>query len=163
MADTSAASLTSSYEGAPNVENYYVSPTGYTGNAFERIGDWFTGRDRAAEYEALQNMKYLQYQNDYNTWAENTYYQRRKADLEKAGLNPWLAVQDGLSGGTSIQSGSTSAAKMEKKSNPLSLLGSLLTSALKLGISVATLGIYSNVAKSAIAGNIAKASYYTRK
>lgn len=83
---------------------------------FDKYLNWGANKKKADNaYDAyLQN---LGYQNEwkatqsaraYEQWFADTQYQRMVRDLEKAGLNPWLAVQNGISG-----SGNTSATKAD--------------------------------------------------
>ena len=100
------------------------------GNVFERIGDWFNGRDRAAEYNAKAAALDKKYEQDNlaaaRGWAEymdSTQVQRRVKDIEAAGLNPWLAVQNGLSTSAGQSVGEGGSAKNYNKAkngdNPL--------------------------------------------
>lgn len=108
------------------------------------IADFFTGirsKERYVydEWKLANERAYEQAKlNDARQW-DSMKYQVATQDLLKAGLNPWLAVQSGLSGAgqftganaSTSSSSATSALKTDKgeKSNPIS---DLLTSALKI-------------------------------
>lgn len=126
----------------PKAADYYVDSRDYTGNVFERFGDWFSGRDRNAEYQSAQALMSAEYQDAYNKWLasrEDSQYQRMVKDLEKAGLNPWLAIQNGLtgSGSDAVSATKTSAVKLDKKTGLGDIMKDLLGSAIKLGMVLA--------------------------
>ena len=132
----------STYQGMPNSADYYISNTDYQANALERFGDWFTGRDRNADYQSAQQYAQMQYQDAYNKWLaqrEDSQIQRMVSDLKKAGLNPWLAVQNGFTGSNTeaVSPVKTSAVKIDKKTGIGDIFMALLTTALK----VATVGL----------------------
>lgn len=127
---------TISYDGMPNSSDYYVSNTGYEGNVLERFGDWITGRDRNADYQSAQQLAQMKYLDAYNRWLaqrEDSQIRRMVVDLKKAGLNPWLAVQNGFSGSNTeaVSPVKTSAVKLDKKTGLGDIFKSLLTTALK--------------------------------
>lgn len=81
--------------------------------------NFFTGNKAKYKAEYEKYLTDIANQNEYKAtqsaraWEEymaSTQYQRAVKDLEKAGLNPWLAVQSGVSG-----EGSSSSAKSEYK------------------------------------------------
>lgn len=114
---------------ALNPQNY--NPGSYnSGNFFERIGDWFSGNDRASNYQARVDELNRAYEQDNLTsaraWSEymdSTAVQRRMKDIEAAGLNPWLAIQSGInaSGASSVGEGGSAknSYKAKKGDNPL--------------------------------------------
>lgn len=117
------------------------------------VANWFTGdRDRIANmYDRYltENQRAYEQQNISNArkWEEyldSTKYQRMTKDLEAAGLNPWLALQNGV-GSSSVQPGSTSyntsAKKFEsKKSNASNVLSSIINTAIRVAAIVALKG-----------------------
>lgn len=94
------------------------------------------------EYDAY--LKNLENQNnaaqakwlaDYNAELDASKYQRAAADLQKAGLNPWLALQSGLNGSSTPLAESSSALSYRdhgKKENSKSAIATLLGTALKV-------------------------------
>lgn len=91
-----------------------------------------TENNRAYEQAMLKGAR------DYETWFDSTAVQRRIQDIKAAGLNPWLALQNGGIGanGTSSsasQPGSGSSAKSSGSNrNQLSSLAMLLVSTARL-------------------------------
>lgn len=66
--------------------------------------NYVTAINKANEQKALANAR------AYNEWYDSTKYQRLVADLKKAGLNPWLALNGGF-GTEAASSVSPSSAK----------------------------------------------------
>lgn len=106
---------------APSTAKSFDEVTGWNNRSwlekgFDKYFNYSAGKKKAENaYDAyLQNLGYenewkaTQSARAYETWFDNTKFQRLVEDLKKAGLNPWLAVQNGLSG-----SGNTSAAKAD--------------------------------------------------
>lgn len=119
----------------------------------ESMFNFFTGdRDRLrSQYDVYltNNQRAYEQQNIANArkWEEyldSTKYQRMSNDLEAAGLNPWLALQNGV-GSSSVQPGSTSystsSKKYEaKKSNASNVLSSIINTAIRVAAIVALKG-----------------------
>lgn len=96
-----------------------------------RYEEWKAQRDRAYERASINSAR------AWELYLDNTKHQREVADLKAAGLNPWLAVQNGLhssSAGSSTATGGKSSAKQSQGDN--SALGYLI---LALGKVIAAL------------------------
>jgi hypothetical protein len=99
-------------------QQYSADNYGITGNQnpYGIGGKWsnfWTGNADAARdaYQLLQDNLQRKYEQDtlqkareYEMYMSNTAYQRMAADLKAAGLNPWLAVQNGVSGSSNSAS-----------------------------------------------------------
>lgn len=139
-----------------NYNNQYTDTL--TGNVMEphdavsfgdKISDWLgithyhqdydkylSDKDKAYERAATQSAR------AWDEWFDSTSVQRRVADIEKAGLNPWLAIQSGLNiSGNSSTAGSGSSARSvhssKKDSNKLSQIAMAVMATAKL---IAVLG-----------------------
>ena len=83
--------------------------------------------DRAYERASIQSAR------AWSEYMDNTQYQRRVKDLEDAGLNPWLAVQSGISGTGAATVDTGGSAKHKTRSNQSSsALGMLLLALARL-------------------------------
>lgn len=83
--------------------------------------------DRAYERASINSAR------AWDEYMDSTQYQRRVHDLEKAGLNPWLAVQNGISGSGTPSSDIGGSAKHQTDSNQSSnALASIVMQIIKL-------------------------------
>lgn len=106
---------------------------------FDGLGNYFTGNlDYQRQLDMLNremsfNAAETQKQRDYAYQMDSSQYQRAVADLRKAGLNPYLAYNNGGNGVTAVtpaQVGSHSAGKSGQGFGALfSLLGAVLRGA----------------------------------
>lgn len=107
-------------------------------NSFgSKFSDWLGTTNRAGDYEAWMDADARNYEraniNSARAWEEyldSTKYQRMTQDLEKAGLNPWLALQSGASasasGSTSSSGGSASSGRSVSRGNGAGAKNALL-------------------------------------
>lgn len=118
-------------QGSEGYGDKYVS----SGNSLgEKLTDWLGLTDHKGQYEEWKAQRDRDYErqsiNSARAWElylDSTKYQRAVKDLEAVGLNPWLAVQNGLNGsnaGSSTSTGGKSTAKQSQDSN--SVLGYLI-------------------------------------
>lgn len=100
---------------SPSTAVGYNIPGLGKGGFIDRIGSML-GIDRETQYEAAKVRENQAYErasiDSARAWSEymdNTQIQRRVKDIEAAGLNPWLAVQNGISGSgaPSVDTGGT--------------------------------------------------------
>lgn len=104
-------------------ENYQDNPVGKWFAGDNGVFSWFanklTGKQDRAKNEynryveginKLNEQRSLANARAYNEWYDSTKYQRAVADLRKAGLNPWLALNSGF-GTESASSATNSSAK----------------------------------------------------
>lgn len=85
-----------------------------TGLGFvDRAGyeEWQKQRDRDYERASINSAR------AWEEYLDSTKFQRVRADLEKAGLNPWLALQSGVSASASGSSSSTGGSHSAKGSS----------------------------------------------
>lgn len=69
----------------------------------------------------------------WSKYMDDTQFQRRVEDLKKAGLNPWLAVQNGISGSGSPTVDTGGSAKNQTKSDQsMSALATLIMAIAKI-------------------------------
>lgn len=86
-----------------------------------RISDWLGITNYQSEYNQWMLKNEQDYEraaiNSARAWEDyldSTKYQRMKADLEKAGMNPWLALQNGASASASGATSSTGGSHTSK-------------------------------------------------
>ena len=78
----------------------------------ESYNRYLSDLDRAYERAATNSAR------AFDVWFDSTKTQRLMNDIKAAGLNPWLAVQNGLSVGSSASTaGSGSSARQQKKTS----------------------------------------------
>lgn len=83
--------------------------------------------DRAYERQSINSAR------AWSEYMDNTQFQRRAADLEAAGLNPWLAVQNGISGSGAPSADTGGSAQHQTKSGQSkTALGMLLLALAKI-------------------------------
>lgn len=89
--------------GAQNTQNQYAfnsammdSANQYNSNMWQQAANW---NEAMWEKQAAYNAEQAQIQRDWSERMENTRYQRAVEDMGKAGLNPVLAVTNGISTG----------------------------------------------------------------
>lgn len=90
---------------------------------------WLTEEDRKYERASVNSAR------AWDEYMDSTHYQRMVKDLQAAGLNPWLALQNGIGGTSSTQTASTgSSAKniVNKESSGKTSLALILISAARL-------------------------------
>lgn len=117
----------------PNFYGFKISDalglTNYAGNYEEYLAD----KNRAYEqYDAATARRFEEYM-------ASTQYQRMKKDLEAAGMNPWLALQNGVSGsagsgsvGVHASAKQSSKARESKGTQAISALAMMLMATAKM-------------------------------
>lgn len=109
----------SAYYGDSGIPNWWMKMWGHD---MSHQRDWDkTMEDRAYERASISSAR------AWDEYMDSTQVQRRVKDIEAAGLNPWLAVQNGISGsGTpSVDTGGSAKHHTSSKQSS-SVLGMLL-------------------------------------
>ena len=93
---------------------------------------WLLQKDSQA-YNSAEAEKARQFEKEQS----DTAYQRAVADLKAAGLNPWLAVQNGGQGASSAsgQAASSSQGSASMANNKLAVAAGLIATALRMFLS----------------------------
>lgn len=94
-------------------------------SVWEKIGTWLgLEPDHKAEYERMLAQEDREYErqsvNSARAWDEymdSTKIQRLTKDIEAAGLNPWLAIQSGLSAGGAAANTATAGGSARSRSS----------------------------------------------
>lgn len=90
---------------------------------------WLAEQERNYERASVNSAR------AWDEYIDSTKYQRAVKDLQAAGLNPYLALQSGVSAGASSQtasSGSSARAKVSKSDSKLSSIAMLMLASAKI-------------------------------
>lgn len=122
-------------QGLGDLGAMYDGTSGLPGIFRKLFGENTDMKQQLAQMKANQQYERASI-NSARAWSEymdNTQYQRRVADLKKAGLNPWLAVQNGISGSGAPTVDTGGSAKNQTKSDQsMSALAALITAIVKI-------------------------------
>ena len=118
------------FEQMQDIGNRYDGLVGIPG-FFKKLFGYDVEAERNARVAAANQEYERQSIDSARAWSEymdNTTYQRRVKDLEAAGLNPWLAVQNGISGtgAPSVDTGGTAQQGMNTSNQSSGILRALL-------------------------------------
>lgn len=115
------------YEGLPlstagmaaSEDPYFKGETGLPGFFRKLFGDDVDARReaRATAYNQAYERASIESARAWSEYMDNTAVQRRVKDIEDAGLNPWLAVQNGISGSGSPSVDTGGSAQHTTQSN----------------------------------------------
>ena len=97
-ANQSSGSMASNW-GTTGLPGWIMKLAGF--DQEKKYNELMTARDQEYERASIESAR------AWSEYMDNTQIQRRVKDIEAAGLNPWLAVQSGVSG-TGIPSVDTS-------------------------------------------------------
>lgn len=104
---------------------------------FSKLFAGYDAEQKKAEANRQAEIEYERQSIDsaraWSEYMDSTQYQRRVADLKKAGLNPWLAIQNGISGSGTPSVDTGGSAKTQNHSDQsMSGLAQLLMVVAKL-------------------------------
>lgn len=123
IVENTFASLTN----VPHAGSFGYSPY-ENANVFDGLGNFFTGNlDHQRQMDIVSremafNAVEAQKQRDYNYMMDTTQYQRAVDDLRKAGLNPYLAYQNGGNSTTATTPASIGSHSAQKSGQGFSTL-----------------------------------------
>lgn len=111
-------------------DGYAVAANGFLSNLGQAIGlgtnesyrRQLIDDNRAYERASISSAR------AWSEYMDNTAVQRRVADIKKAGLNPWLAVQNGISGSgaPSVDTGGSAQHQTSSKQSSGGLISQIL-------------------------------------